>query len=324
MNKLSLSPRFVPACFAAALAGAVLIAQPACAQHVVLTVNGDPITAFDIEQRSKLITLTSRKQPPRQEVLDDLINDKVKVHIGRRYRLEIDDNDVNKSFNDMARRMRLDGDGLVKVLQQQGVQPYTLRDRIRAEIVWQQIIRAKFSSSLQQSEKEVAQALETRKKDDKDAATFEYVLRPILFVIPRNSADGAVEARRRDAEALRTRFTDCDSGIPLARGLRDVAVRESIRKTSADLAPALRELLDNTPVGRLTAPEVTPQGVEVFALCVKRETKADSAAKREVQNEIFSEKYQMLARKFLKELRTQAMIEFKDGSDAKPSGGNTR
>jgi peptidyl-prolyl cis-trans isomerase SurA len=308
-----------------ACAGMLLACGAAQAQQVVLTVNGDPITTFDIEQRSRLLLLTTRKQSSRAEVIDDLINDKVKVHIGRRYKLEIDDSDVNRSFNDMARRMRMDGDGLVKVLAQQGVQAYTLRDRIRGEIAWQQIVRAKFQSSLQQTEKEIEQKIEMRKKEDKEVITFEYTLRPILFVISRGAAgEGAVETRRREAEALRARFTDCDSGISLARGMREVAVREPIRKSSADLAPALREILDNMQVGRLTAPEVTQHGVEVFALCGKRESKTDSIAKREAQNEIFSEKYQAAARKFLKEVRAQAMIEYKDGSDAKTAGGNPR
>jgi peptidyl-prolyl cis-trans isomerase SurA len=310
-------------CLAAAIAGVLLAGQAAMAQQVVVTVNGEPITTFDVDQRSKLIQLTSRKQPPRPEVIDDLINDKLKVNIGKRYRLEIDDNDVNKAFNEMAHRMRLDGDGLIKILQQQGVAAYTLKDRIRAEMIWQQIVRGKFSSTLQQSEKEIAQALETRQKDTETSAV-EYTLRPILFVIPRNSGEGAVETRKRDAEALRTRFTNCDAGIPMARGLRDVAVRDSIRKSSVDLAPALRDILDKTPVGRLTEPEVTSQGVEVFALCSKRDIKTDSTAKREVQTELFSAKFNAAANKFLKELRRQAMIEFKDGADAKTTGGNAR
>jgi peptidyl-prolyl cis-trans isomerase SurA len=316
-----------PLRLAAAIAGVLFAYQPAQAQQVVLTVNGDPITSFDIEQRSKLILLTTRKPAARQDVIEELIGDKLKVHIGKRYRLEIDDSSVNKSFNDMAHRMRLDGEGLVKVLQAQGVAAYTLKDRIRAEIVWQQIVRAKFSSSLTQNDKEIDQKLETRKKDDKDAAAVEYTLRPILFVVPRNSPRDAAETRTREAEALRLRFTDCDTGIPLARGLRDVAVRDSIRKTSVDLAPVLRELLDKTPVGRLTAPEVTSQGVEVFALCAKKEAKSDSIAKREVQNELFSERFQTASKKFLKELRGQAMIEFKDSkdsTDAKTLGSNTR
>ena len=37
--------------------------------------------SFDIEQRTKLIQLTTQKTPPRQEVLDELINEKLKVQL---------------------------------------------------------------------------------------------------------------------------------------------------------------------------------------------------------------------------------------------------
>ena len=50
----------------------------AMAQTVVVFVNGDPITALDIEQRTKFISAVDRRQPPRQEVLDELINEKLK------------------------------------------------------------------------------------------------------------------------------------------------------------------------------------------------------------------------------------------------------
>ena len=105
--------------------------------------------------------------------------------------------------------------------------PYTLKDRIRAEMVWQQIVRGKYQSSLQVTDKEVATALEARKKDDKPSAGFEYTLRPILFVVARSSGESAIESRKRDAEALKARFENCETGIPMARALRDTIVRAS-------------------------------------------------------------------------------------------------
>ena len=72
----------------AAVVCGLISASPARAQQFAMFVNGDPITTYDIEQRTKLIQVTSRKTPGRQEVIDDLISDKLKVQIGRRYRLE--------------------------------------------------------------------------------------------------------------------------------------------------------------------------------------------------------------------------------------------
>jgi peptidyl-prolyl cis-trans isomerase SurA len=311
------------------LAAAICVAaSPAAAQQVAVVVNGDPITTMDILNRSKLIQLISHKTPPRQEVIDELIDEKLKVFFAKRYRLEASDTDVDTAYADMARRMRNSAEGLSKILSNQGVAPYTLKDRIRAEIVWQQIVRGKYQSSLQVTEKEIATALEARKKDDKPSLGYEYTLRPILFVVARNSGDGAVEARKRDAEALKSRFENCDTGIPFVRGLRDTIVRPAITKSSADLAPALREILDKTPVGRLTDPEVTQVGVEIFALCEKKETSTDDATKKQIQSEKFSEQFQVNSARLLKTLRSGAMIEYKEQpkepSDAKRPGRHTR
>ncbi len=292
------------------------------AQQVAVIVNGDPITTYDIEQRAKLIQLTTHKAAPRQEVIDDLINDKLKVQLGKRYKLEIPDTDVDTSFGDMARRMQLNADGLTKMLGAQGVLAYTLKDRIRAEMAWQQIVRGKYQASLQVSDKDIASALQG--KDDKETTGYEYSLTPILFVAARGAGDEAVAVKKRDAESLRVRFDSCQAGLALARSLRDVAVRDPITKNSADLAPALREILDKTQVGRLTDPEVTAQGVELFAVCAKKETKVSSTAKREMQNKLFADQFASHSKSLLAAQRKQAMIEYKEGADAQSAGPKRR
>ena len=75
------------------------------AQQVVVIVNGDPITALDIEQRTKLNQLSTHKAPTRQEVLDELINEKLKVREAKKLGLEISSSEVDTAFASMASRM---------------------------------------------------------------------------------------------------------------------------------------------------------------------------------------------------------------------------
>jgi peptidyl-prolyl cis-trans isomerase SurA len=273
---------------------------------VVLIVNGDVITTYDIEQRMKFVQVSTRKPAVRSEVIDDLIDEKLKIQIGRRYRIEVPDGDVDQSFAEMGHRMHLTPEQLTQALAQSGIDAATLKSKIRADTVWQNIVRGKFQGDLQVREQDVLAALQSEKKDvnTKDVG-YEYRLRPILFLVPRGASQ-LLEARKKDADALRTRFADCDSGLKYARTMRDVAVRDVIVKGSSDLAPALREILDKTEVGHLTAPEVTPQGIQLFALCEKKETKEDSPEKREARDKLFAEKFQLRAKRFLQELRKQA------------------
>jgi peptidyl-prolyl cis-trans isomerase SurA len=300
----------VAAALALALAAAGL-PRPALAQQVAVIVNGAPITTYDIEQRTKFITLSAHKTPSRQEVIEELIDEKLKVQIGERYKLEITDADVDQAYAGMSRRMRLSPEQLTGALSHAGIDAQTLKARIRADISWQQIVRGKFQSSLQVRDKDVFNKLKDANKDDKKEVGYEYLLRPILFVVQPGSSEQAIDGRKREAEALRVRFENCESGLNFARALRDVAVRDQIVKSSADLAPALRKILDEVAVGKLTSPELTPQGVQMFALCAKRENKVDSAATKEVREEMFAEQFQAKSKRYLEVLRKQAMIEVK-------------
>jgi peptidyl-prolyl cis-trans isomerase SurA len=299
----------------AALAVACLIAAAAAsgtarAQQVLMVVNGDVITAYDVEQRMKFVQLSTRKPGVRNEVIDELIDDKLKVQFGRRYKIEIPDSEVDAQFADMGNRMHMTAEQLTQALAQGGVDAATLKAKIRSDTVWQNIIRGKYQGDFQIREKDILAAIQTDKPDEKSQVGYEYRLRPILFLVPHGAAQ-ITEARQKDAEALRGRFTDCDSGLKYARTLRDVAVRDVIVKSSSDLPAVLRDVLDKTEIGHLTAPEVTPQGVELFALCERKETKEDTPEKRQAREKLFSEKFQAKAKQLLRELRKQAMIERK-------------
>ncbi len=273
-------------------------------------VNGDPITAYDIDQRIRLTQVSTNKTPTRQETIQELVDEHLKVQLLRRYSIEGMDNDVNTTFANMAGRMRLTPQQFAEVLTKSGVSVNTLKFKIKADITWSQVIRAKYQSSLQIAEKDILAKLEVDKVEDKTA--YDYTLRPILFVIPRGSPDSVRLARLKEAEALRARFSDCQSGIRLARGLRDVAVRPPVTRSSADLSPALREILEKTEIGKLSAPEPSAQGIEVYALCDKKESSADNTlGKRKVREELYSSQFETFSKRYIKELRAQAMIEYR-------------
>ncbi len=298
------------------LAGAIValaLAVPASSHaQVVVVANGSPITELDIQQRTKLIitSTANHKAPARQEVINELIDDRLKIARAKTYGLEVSDTDVDSAFENMAKRQRVTLPQFTQVLERSGISSATVKARIRAELTWGQLVRGKFSSSLQIGESDVANALRARNEGESPAVGYIYTLYPITVVVERGSSEAAIEAKRREAENLRSRFVSCGEGLALSRALRDVAVREPINRSSADLAPQLRDLLGSMEVGRLTTPEATPQGLQMFALCAKKESASDNPAKREVREELFSKKFESEAKKYLDEIRKSAMIEY--------------
>ncbi len=296
---------------AAAIAAAAALPHAARAQQVAVLVNGAPITTYDIEQRMKFNMLATHKAQTRQEVIQELIDDKLKVQIGERYKLEITDADVDGSYAAISQKMHMSPQQLTAQLAHAGVDAQTLKAKIRSDIAWQQIVRGKFQSSLQIREKDVMAKLAESNQADKKETGYEYTLRPILLIVQAGSPETAIDGRKREAEQLRARFENCNSGLAFARALRDVAVRDPIVKTSADLAPEYRKMLDELEVGKLTSPEVTPQGVQMFALCSRKENQIDAAATKEMRDQMFVEQFQAKSKRYLEVLRKSAMIEVK-------------
>ena len=296
---------------AAAFIAAAAAAPGAANAQVVVIANGSPITEIDIQQRTKLIATSTHKPVNRQEVINELIDDRIKIAKAKVYDFVIPDSEVDAAFDNMAMRQRITPQQFSQVLEKGGISPAAVKARIRAELTWGQLVRGKFQSSLQVGETDISNAMRDRKEGENAAAAgFIYTLYPVMIVATRGSSEGVLDARRQVAENLRTRFVTCNEGLALARSLRDVAVREPVNRSSADLSPALREILDKTEIGHLTTPEVTEQGLQMFALCSKKESNTESTAKREVREEIYTKKFQAESKRFLDEIRKQAMIEY--------------
>src|SRR4051794_36103371 len=282
------------------------------AQSIAVMVNGEPITHYDIEQRSKLNTL-SHKAATRQQVIEELIDEKVKIKEAKKFGVDPTSSDIDAAFNQMSSRMHLSADQLAKSLESQGIRPDTLKARIKADMVWGSLVRGRFKESLQVGEKDVAAAVQvnTDEKDKPQTESFEYQMRPIVLIVPRGAAPAAAEARRKEAEALRARVQTCEEATALFKSMQNAAIREPVSKTSADLPAPLREVLDKTPIGHLTAPEVTKQGIEMVALCGRKPTTVDTPKKREVREKMFSEKFEKKSKAYLEEIRKAAMIEYR-------------
>lgn len=284
------------------------------AQSLVVMVNGDPITSFDVEQRAKLIQISTHKKPTRQQVINELIDEKLEIKEARKYGVNPTGAEIDASYATMGARMHMTADQLTKSLAAQGLRPETLKSRIRAEMVWGSLVRGRFKESLLVSEKEVEAALRRSGDDQSKIEGFEYQMRPIVLIVPRGSPGSVMEARRKEAETLRNRIQSCAEADNLLKITPNATIRDTVTKSSSDLPAPLRELLDKTPVGHLTPPEVTQQGIEMAALCGKKATTVDTPKKKELRQKMFQDKFERRSKAYLEELRKSAMIEYPNGA----------
>jgi len=284
---------------------------PAHAQTVAVMVNGDPITDFDIEQRSKLSFLTAHKAANRQDVINELIDEKVKIKEAKKYGVDPTGSDIDQAYAGMSSRMRISPEQLTKSLEVQGIRPDTLKARMKADMVWTSLVRGRYKERLQVGEKDVAAAVKAEGGDEQQAEAFEYRMQPVVLIVPHGSAQAALQARQKEAETLRARVQTCEEANNYFKSMQNAAIRESVIKTSADIPPVLRKVLDDTPIGHLTPPEVTKQGIEMVALCARKPTTIDTPKKREIRDKMYAQKYETTSKNYLQEIRKAAMIEYR-------------
>lgn len=291
------------ALFAAALmvgaAGLTAAPAPVRAQSLVATVNDSPVTTFDLEQRMRLLRAL-RMNASRDNAIESLVEDRLKLAETAKYGIRIGDQDAASELARIAQQNKMNPAALGGALRSVDTKHWQEFGRARAG--WNQLVQA-LNKNVGVSETNVRSEL--AKTPGKSAAK-EYTLRQVILVVPRSGAGG--EGRMREAEGLRTRFTDCTNGIQLARALRDVAVRPPITRSSATMSDELAQLIERTPTGRLTPPQRGAQGIEMLAVCGKNNEGSDGAAAQEIRQNLLSKRMEAEAERMYRPIRKRAII----------------
>lgn len=288
--------------------GVLLTAPAAAATRIEVIVNDQAITNYAIDQRARLLTLTGTKGNARSQATEQLIDEALQAQEAKRANVKISDAQVDNAFAEIAQRLKLSPQNFATALSQNGVNPQTLKDRLRVQIAWGQVVSTRFRSARTVTEQDLIAQL--RGKGDAAAKdTNEYLLQRVVVVIPKSGSRSAVSSAEATARQLRGRFTSCDTGLALAGEANGVVVKSAGRRLATEIPENFRKQVEETEVGHLSAPVRTGEGLEMFAVCEKDTVRSTEAAIEEVQSEIVSEEGQIFSRQYLRNLRKDAVIE---------------
>ncbi len=288
----------------AALTGGSPLCAPATAQAIVSSINGDPITNIDIEQRMKLLRVL-HKPATRDAAIESLYADHLQTNEAAKYGVNPKDAELSSEIVKVAADAEMQPDALIAALQHAGVSQDHIKSFFRANLAFSYLVQA-LNKGVEASESQIRAELE--KEGGKAAAGTAYTVQQVIFTLPNNASAATVNARGHEAEQLRARFADCATGLPDARAINDVTVRDPLTRTSLEINEELRQLLDKTPVGHLTAPSRTPSGLEMVAVCAKGPAKDDTAARQAIAQRLLAAKVGEDSARRLKELRDRAIV----------------
>ncbi len=282
-------------------------ADHAFAQVIIATVNNDPITNIDLDQRVKMLRVLRKPATP-ATALDSLVDDHVKSGETKKYSVKPTDADINHEIVRVAGELKLDPNSLVAELEHAGVSADHFKAHFGSDFAFNLLVQA-LNKGIEASETEVREEL--AKQGGKAAAGLEYSVRQIILPLPANASPATIEARMHAAEAIRTRFNDCASGVPMVQGMDDVVIKNPLTRTSLQLGEGLKQLLDKTPTGHVTAPQRAADGLEMLALCSKGTAKDDTSARDAIAQKILAARYATEEAKLLKDLKSRAVIQKK-------------
>jgi peptidyl-prolyl cis-trans isomerase SurA len=282
---------------------------------IKVLVNDDPISDYDIDQRTRFLAITGQQQPSpelKQKAIDMLIDERLQTQEGRKQGATVDENDVTAILEDMAKKNNLTVDGLATALSHAGVNIKTLKDRIRAQMAWQESVRRKFRNDIQIGDVDVDKAMSEAGVEPGTAgatpAESALQLRQVKFEIPAGADQKTIVARLAAAERLRARFDTC---ADLAKGVDGASVKTLQDEKPSSLAQPARLLVTSAKVGQMTPPTITSAAVEVYAVCGKRSFRGDDTERQETQRKLMSQEITIRAERFLRDLRQEAFIEYR-------------
>jgi peptidyl-prolyl cis-trans isomerase SurA len=295
---------------------ALSLADPAYAQSTIkVLVNDEPITSYDIQQRGKMLRIFTGGKQGEKQAADQLIEERLMLQEAKRRNVEVTDAELDVEIGNRARAAKLTGPQFIQALRQAGVDPETFKDFVRANMAWQQVVRARFRATIKVTEQDITAALTAQTPADpavaEDQTVFEYRLQPIIFVMPADAGAAVENARRNEASAFREGFQGCDQSLTQVAGMSGVVVKPQVRREEGQLAPALKEALAALEVGGITEPEKVAEGIQILGVCAKTAIAGQTEATVEAREEISTERGQLLARRYLRDLRADAVVEYR-------------
>ncbi|MBL8565521.1 MAG: SurA N-terminal domain-containing protein [Hyphomicrobiaceae bacterium] len=377
---------------AMALLGGLALTAPAPAEssnQILVLVNDEPITAYEMEQRQRLIGLSAdvgsyirdnakkrwesivknpkineefrafavKRNPKSKEdlqkiqqefvkgkqkvmmdqlqqearsralkgtdkmALKELVEERLKLQEAKRNNVLATDEQISKIITGIASRNKMNEEQFAKHLAGMGVDISTMKQRFRASISWNEVVRRRFGYQISITERDVERFVDQEATvDDGSAGTEVSVQRVVLAATSLDQK--AMAERLAVAEQIRQKFAGCKSTEKVAKSFG--ATFEDLGSRSAGSIPdPARTMLLGAKEGQMIPPNVGADGVEMWVLCGRKQSAsagktgapgAGGGAPSE-KDERRQKELEILAKRHMKDLRQDATIDCR--ADAK-------
>jgi len=330
--------------------------QMTAAQSIVVMVNDEPITSYDIAQRQRFLALSTNlnanmkarlqsdetkqafrrymeeKRPQSRDeakelqkkfvqkiqqsvianagqsmhkkAIEELIDEKLMLQAAKEQKITVSDDEVNQFLTRMA-QSGSKGRTLKQFLasfREEGVDPTTLKDRIRAQAAWRQVIRRVYGSQI-------------RASSPSNIPVFNASGGTILDVeIVRLKVGGdqkEVAEKLIEAENIRKSFKSCDKLSKQVQSISGATVQSVKQANLKDFRGDAQAVLQKANEGEMTPPVVAGKTIELHAVCSKKTVApAESASQSDSEEDSTQQQFLLYSERHLKDLKSRAFLKY--------------
>lgn len=285
----------------------------------VATVNKSIITAYDVDQRARMMALLGARVENDQALgslaLDRLIEDRLKLQAAESAGLKPTAEVVAKGLDEFARQVGTDPATFRRRMAEAGVSEQALADMFGPQMLWRDYVTERFRGRIELGEAEIDAEIALAVRGQ-----------PVRFRVreiglPFNDAGRSEAETRALADRL---YRELSSGGDFAGAVRRYSRAPSAPRggevgwiVAADLPPQVLQVLTDVGPAGVTAPQPVPGGLSILQV-TERETAsvsgvdaADGALREQVRRELMLRRLDLLAQGLIQELRRDALIELR-------------
>lgn len=239
------------------------------------TVNGEIITATDIEQRMALIRIANNNVdlPPeeiqrlRSQVFSNLIDEKLQIQEAKSAEITIDENVVNDQFARLATRFKQTPEQFSTYLTSKGSSAAAVKQQIRGEFAWDRLLSRNIQSTTNVSTEEVdviIKQMEAAKGQD------EFHLGEIYLSASADNMAAVSENARKIIQALQAGGSFAAYARQFSEASTAVVGGDLGWVKGGQLPASMGEAATQMQPGQLVGPIEVPGGISIMLMIDRR------------------------------------------------------
>lgn len=254
---------------------------PTLGEGMLVSVNKDMITSYDLKQRMLLLIVTSGVQITQenyesfqQQALSSLIDERLEQQEMTHWKVKVTDKEVDSEIDRMAQQSNLTSAQLLAELKKVGVEPATLRAQISAETGWNQLVGGRYHSNAQVGSAQIDSLMD---KAIADGQKPQYLVAEIFI---DNASAGSPEAAQKGAQQLYQQISE--KVAPFQAVARQFSKAPSAASggdagwlVSGNIDPTIEATLKTMEPGQISQPIVTKDGAYIYLMRQKTDGNAD-------------------------------------------------